>query len=282
MAGFDKHLHCARCRDKIKRDDPCVSKKRCSFCDILSPEQKLQIYTPSYQKKKEKRQQKSIMTDKSAENVPETLVDPSLVSVVGVVSADSKAMKSPTNIGKSKKKHSTPVKKSSSTDSKLEAMDQKWSERFSRLEVLFSSKARRKSSQEPLPVGGIASADKQKFNRTSHKSKIFGVLQFLVPKANNKWRPIIDRSNLNKFLKVEKFKMETPETIWTSLQTGEWVTSIDFKDAYFHIPIQNQSRKYLRFHVQGKTFQFKVLPFGLTTAPLVFTVVAKEVKLMAL
>ena len=76
--------------------------------------------------------------------------------------------------------------------------------------------------------------------------------------------------------------METPETIRTSLQTGEWVMSIDFKDAYFHIPIQNRSRKYLRFHVEGKTYQFKALPFGLSTAPLEFTVVAKQVKLMAL
>ena len=66
------------------------------------------------------------------------------------------------------------------------------------------------------------------------------------------------------------------------LQTGEWVTSVDFKDAYFHITIQNQSRKYLRFHVQGKTYQFKALPLGLSTAPLEFTVVAKEVKLMGL
>ena len=76
--------------------------------------------------------------------------------------------------------------------------------------------------------------------------------------------------------------METPETIRTSLQQGEWVTSIDFKDTYFHIPIQEQSRKYLRFHVQGQTYQFKALPFGLSTAPLEFTVVAKEVKLMAI
>ena len=76
--------------------------------------------------------------------------------------------------------------------------------------------------------------------------------------------------------------METPETIRTSLQQGEWVTSIDFKDAYFDIPIQEQSRKYLRFHVQGQTYQFKALPFGLSTAPLEFTVVAKEVKLMAI
>ena len=77
-------------------------------------------------------------------------------------------------------------------------------------------------------------------------------------------------------------KMETPETIRTSLQQGEWVTSIVFKDAYFHIPIQEQSRKYLRFHVQGRTYQFKALPFGLSTAPMEFTVVAKDVKLMAI
>ena len=105
---------------------------------------------------------------------------------------------------------------------------------------------------------------------------------FLVPKPENKWRPILDLSNLNQFLKVEKFKMETPKTIRTSLQQGEWVTSIDFKDAYFHIPIQEQSRKYLRFHVQGRTYQFKALPFGLATAPLEFTIIVKEVKLMAL
>ena len=91
-------------------------------------------------------------------------------------------------------------------------------------------------------------------------------------------RPILDLSSLNLSLKAEKFKMETPETIRTSL----WVTSIDFRDAYFHIPIHNQSRKYLRFHVQGQTYQFKALPFGLSTAPLEFTVVTKEVKLMAL
>ena len=105
---------------------------------------------------------------------------------------------------------------------------------------------------------------------------------FLVPKPNNKWRPILDLSKLNLFLKVEKFKMETPETIRTSLQQGEWVTSVDFKDTYFHIPIQEQSRKYLRFHVQGRTYQFKALPIGLSTAPMEFTVLAKEVKLMAI
>ena len=139
------------------------------------------------------------------------------------------------------------------------------------------------SPQEQLPFGGITSAHSQKCCRTSKKPNFSGVFNrlFLVPKPNNKWRPILDLSKLNLFLKAEKFKMETPETIRTSLQQGEWVTSIDFKDAYFHIPIQEQSIKYLRFHVQGQTYQFKALPFGLSTAPLEFTVIAKEVKLMA-
>ena len=51
---------------------------------------------------------------------------------------------------------------------------------------------------------------------------------FMVPKPNNRLRPILDLSNLNKILKIESFKMETPETIRTSLQAGKWVTSIDF------------------------------------------------------
>ena len=42
---------------------------------------------------------------------------------------------------------------------------------------------------------------------------------FLVPKQN-KWSPILDLSNLNKFLKAEQFKMETPKTIRTSPDRG--------------------------------------------------------------
>ena len=117
-----------------------------------------------------------------------------------------------------------------------------------------------------------------------NNQKSLGVFNclFFEPKPNNNWRPTLDLSNLNQFLKVQKFKMETLETIRTSLQQGEWVTSIDFNDAYFHIPIQKQSREFLRFHVQGKTYQFKALPFGLSTAAMEFTVVVKEVKLMAI
>ena len=55
------------------------------------------------------------------------------------------------------------------------------------------------SPQEQLPAGGITSAYSQKCCRTSKTSNISGVFNrlFLVPKPNNKWRPILDLSKLN-------------------------------------------------------------------------------------
>ena len=57
---------------------------------------------------------------------------------------------------------------------------------------------------------------------------------------------------------------------------------IDYSnDVYFHIPINPQPRKYLHFHIYGQSYQVNSLHFCLTTAPMEFTAIAKEVKLMA-
>ena len=114
------------------------------------------------------------------------------------------------------------------------------------------------------------------------KSLRFNSHLFLVPMPHQRWRPVIDLSRLNTFLLVERFKMETPESIRASLIPGEWVSSIDLSDAYLHIPIHPNSRKYLRFCHKLQVFQFTSLPFGLATAPQVFTMIVKEAKLISL
>ena len=85
---------------------------------------------------------------------------------------------------------------------------------------------------------------------------------FLVPKPGKKWRPVIDLSQVNMFLHVPTFKMETAENIRMSLQKGEWVCSLDLTDAYFHIPVHPGYQKYLRFNVGDRSYQFTSLPFG--------------------
>ena len=98
---------------------------------------------------------------------------------------------------------------------------------------------------------------------------------FMRPKPSGAWRPILNLKRLNKSIRPQKFRMDTLQVVVEELEIGEYVTSIDLEDAYFHVAIHPKDRKFLRFAIGGKVFQFQVLPFGLSTAPRVFTRVVK-------
>ena len=94
---------------------------------------------------------------------------------------------------------------------------------------------------------------------------------FLVPKKDGGIRPVLDLRGLNKFLKVLLFHMLTTAEVLRVVAPGEWFTLVALKDAYFHVPIVAHHRRFLRFAFQGRQFQFRVLPFGLSLSPRVFT-----------
>ncbi|XP_021346948.1 uncharacterized protein LOC110446233 [Mizuhopecten yessoensis] len=60
---------------------------------------------------------------------------------------------------------------------------------------------------------------------------------FLMKKKSGAWRHIIDLSTFNTYVDSPHFQMETPRRIIASVRPGMWATSIDLKDAYFHIPL---------------------------------------------
>ena len=93
---------------------------------------------------------------------------------------------------------------------------------------------------------------------------------FLVQKASGSWRPIIDLSTLYDYITSSHFHMETPQSVLRSIRPGDWMVSLDLQDAYLQVPVHHDSRCYLCFVVGGRTYQFRVLCFGLTTAPQVF------------
>lgn len=94
---------------------------------------------------------------------------------------------------------------------------------------------------------------------------------FLVKKKGGSGiRPILDLRALNTYLRRYKFRMLTHSGLIRLVRPGDWFTSIDLKDAYFHIPIYPPHRKYLRFLFHGVTYEYKVLPFGLSLSPRVF------------
>ena len=144
--------------------------------------------------------------------------------------------------------------------------------------VRLQGPSKRTSSDLLYPVSSV-----KERNRNGGKCKISLVLQ--SPVSCTQASPKVEASNRPKqaqHLLTCRFKMETPESIRASLIPAEWVSSRDIPDAYLHIPIHPNSRKYLRFCHRSQVFQFTSLPFGLATAPQVFTMIVKEVKLMAL
>ena len=65
--------------------------------------------------------------------------------------------------------------------------------------------------------------------------------------------------------------METIQSVLLSVRQGDWVASIDLKEAYLQVPVHPDSHRFLRFVSQGNVYQFSALCFGLSTAPQVFS-----------
>ena len=108
------------------------------------------------------------------------------------------------------------------------------------------------------------------------KGSFFSTL-FLVPKKDGGQRPVINLKCLNTFVVSPHFKMEGIQTFKSLVKRGDWLVKVDLKDAYFSIPIDREHWKYLCFKLGGKTYQFTCLPFGLTSAPWVFTKTLKPI-----
>ena len=94
---------------------------------------------------------------------------------------------------------------------------------------------------------------------------------FVVWKTSGSLRPVIDLSHLNRFVDVSPFQMETIQSVLLSVRQGDWMASIDLKEAYLQVPVHPASRHFLRFVFMDSVYQFKALCFGLSTAPQVFT-----------
>lgn len=102
-------------------------------------------------------------------------------------------------------------------------------------------------------------------------------LLFPVPKPGNRWRWVLDSKLLNQHLHRRQFRMETVSSIRSMLRKGDWLASIDLRDAFLHVPIHRRHRRYLAFRALGRQYRFAAMSFGTSVAPRVFTMLLRPV-----
>ena len=61
--------------------------------------------------------------------------------------------------------------------------------------------------------------------------------------------------------------MEELKTVWRWFQKGTMCVGVDLKDAFLHVPMRAQIKKFLRFKWRRKLYEWQVLPFGLKCSP---------------
>lgn len=112
----------------------------------------------------------------------------------------------------------------------------------------------------------------------NQQSLVFTSPLFLVPKAGPKrFRLIHDLRVVNSGLDPPAFKMTQIDKLLPLLKLSSWLLKIDFKEAYTHVAIHPASRRWLGLRFNGLLLQQNTLPFGLSSSPFVYNLLASTV-----
>ena len=98
---------------------------------------------------------------------------------------------------------------------------------------------------------------------------------FVRPKRDGKFRMILNLCGLNEAVVYHKFKMSTLQTAINLMSKDCYMATLDWKDAYYCVPIHKAHKKLLRFKFDNVLYEFQALPNGLASGPRLFTKLTK-------
>ncbi|KAM9997201.1 hypothetical protein ACTFIZ_007978 [Dictyostelium cf. discoideum] len=134
-----------------------------------------------------------------------------------------------------------------------------------------------------------------------YSKRVFYSNVFTVPKPGTTLhRPVLDLKRLNTYINNQSFKMEGIKNLPSMVKQGYYMVKLDIKmegiknlpsmvkqryymvkldikKAYLHVLVDPQYRDLFRFVWQGAHYLWKTMPFGLSTALRIFTMLLRPV-----
>lgn len=92
-----------------------------------------------------------------------------------------------------------------------------------------------------------------------------------VKKSSGEWRLCLDCRRVNEVTKKEAYPFPDMQLILGRIEKANYFSIIDLSKAYWQIPLAKESRDYTSFRAGKHLYRFKVMPFGLTGAPVTQT-----------
>ena len=93
----------------------------------------------------------------------------------------------------------------------------------------------------------------------------------MVKKKDGTNRFCIDFRKLNKVTIFDPEPMPNPDQLFSKLSSSNFFSKIDMTKGYWQIPLSENSKNLTAFLTPDAQYRFKYMPFGLVTAPAVFT-----------
>ena len=130
-------------------------------------------------------------------------------------------------------------------------------------------------SQICLEIASLV--DRKVIVETNHEVGEFLSPIFSVPKKDNQVRLILNLKLLNEHVIYTHFKMDSIDTAIKLVTKDCWMASIDLKDAYYTVKIDEKFQKYLKFRYNDRLYKYRAYPNGLSSCPRQFTKLLKPI-----